>query len=95
MQYCEMKKIHQKVSALGSGAMCDCFSRRILVGCTACSYCRLASGSRQCAPNGLASLCTDCRACLPKCHIDIPSQLKKVDLVLGKRMKIDDVLASA
>jgi uncharacterized protein len=111
------------------------YKKKILVGCTACSYCmpcpngvnipenfaqlNMANGPkslqswlirrnyrklaskpnrvRREAPNGNASLCTDCRACLPKCpqEIDIPSQLKKVDLVLGKRMKIDEVFTSA
>ena len=45
------------------------------------------------APDGNASLCTTCNACLPKCPqgIDIPAELKKVDLVLGKRRKVAEV----
>jgi predicted aldo/keto reductase-like oxidoreductase len=39
------------------------------------------------SPNGNATLCTECGICLPKCpqQIDIPTELKKVDAILGQR----------
>jgi len=42
---------------------------------------------------GNASLCTRCGTCLPKCpqSIQIPDQLEKVQLVMGKGRKIRDV----
>ena len=113
----------------------DVYGKRILVGCTACSYCmpcpngvnipeifaqlnmancpgglqswlirrnykKLASTVERVNrdnPNGRASLCTDCRACIPKCpqSIDIPTVLKKADLVLGRRRKIAEVFGPA
>jgi uncharacterized protein len=112
----------------------DIYRKKILVGCTACSYCmpcpsgvnipenfaqlnmanaprgmqswlirrnygKLASSPEKANrehPNGNASLCTDCKACLPKCPqgIDIPTVLKKADLVLGKRRGITEVFGS-
>jgi uncharacterized protein len=44
-------------------------------------------------PNGNASLCTDCKVCVPKCPqgIKIPEELAKVNLVLGKKRKIAEV----
>jgi predicted aldo/keto reductase-like oxidoreductase len=43
--------------------------------------------------NGNALFCTDCGSCLKKCPqgIDIPNELKKVDLVLGKGKKLSSV----
>jgi predicted aldo/keto reductase-like oxidoreductase len=43
--------------------------------------------------NGNALVCTDCRICIKKCPqgIDIPNELKKVDLVLGKGKKLNNV----
>jgi len=43
-------------------------------------------------PNGNASLCTQCGACVPKCPqaIDIPGELEKVHAVLAKRGRIED-----
>ena len=43
--------------------------------------------------NGNALLCTDCGVCIEKCpqEINIPEELKKTDLVLGKKKKIADV----
>lgn len=45
-------------------------------------------------PNhGMASLCTNCKACIPKCpqQIDIPAELEKSYQVLSKGKKIRDV----
>ena len=41
-------------------------------------------------PNGNASICVECGACVPKCpqSINIPEELKKVDAILGKRQRI-------
>ncbi len=60
------------------------------------NYGRLASRRdrvNRAVPNGNASLCTTCNVCLPKCPqgIAIPTELKKVDLVLGKRRKVAEV----
>ncbi len=43
--------------------------------------------------NGNASICTNCGVCIKKCPqgIDIPEQLKKVDMVLAKGKKIKEV----
>jgi predicted aldo/keto reductase-like oxidoreductase len=43
--------------------------------------------------NGNALICTDCGVCIEKCPqgINIPEELKKADLVLGKKKKIADV----
>jgi predicted aldo/keto reductase-like oxidoreductase len=45
--------------------------------------------------NGNATLCTNCGVCIPKCPqaINIPEELEKVALVLGKGKKIADVYA--
>jgi predicted aldo/keto reductase-like oxidoreductase len=58
-------------------------------------YKRLANSSEKCDkenPNGNASLCVECGACLEKCpqQINIPEELKKVDAILGKRARIAD-----
>ena len=41
-------------------------------------------------PNGNASICVECGACVPKCpqSINIPVELKKVDVILGKHQRI-------
>lgn len=43
--------------------------------------------------NGNASICTECGRCVSKCpqSINIPEELKKVDLVLGKRKDFREV----
>jgi predicted aldo/keto reductase-like oxidoreductase len=46
------------------------------------------------APNmGNASLCVKCKLCIPKCpqHIAIPDELEKVNAILGKGKKIEDL----
>jgi len=47
--------------------------------------------------NGSALICTDCEICIEKCPqgINIPEELKKADLVLGKRKKISEVYQQA
>ncbi|HET6486631.1 MAG TPA: aldo/keto reductase [Spirochaetia bacterium] len=60
------------------------------------NYGRLASRRdrvNRAVPNGNASLCTQCKVCVPQCPqgIDIPTELAKVDLVLGKRRRIEEV----
>jgi len=44
-------------------------------------------------PNGNATICTDCGVCIEKCpqEIQIPTELKKVNAVLGERKKISGV----
>jgi predicted aldo/keto reductase-like oxidoreductase len=44
-------------------------------------------------PNGAASLCIKCGVCVPKCPqgIQIPIELEKVDLVMGRKRKISEV----
>ncbi len=43
--------------------------------------------------NGNALICTECGECIEKCpqEINIPEELKKVDLVLGQNKKINEV----
>jgi predicted aldo/keto reductase-like oxidoreductase len=44
------------------------------------------------SPNGNASLCIACGQCLEKCpqQINIPTELEKVDAILGKKGRISD-----
>jgi predicted aldo/keto reductase-like oxidoreductase len=48
-------------------------------------------------PNGNAAMCVQCGECLPKCPqgIDIPTELEKVDAIMGKRGSIGDYYGQA